>query len=279
MEVMSDQSLSGSEIKLSPRTIRSQVIAQCTPLRPSSAVSGWWARAFAQPSWPFNYGRAVCMIRDDVGKMVAETRNKLVQFCLDKENDSFEIAYVAWQDDDVLPISSLVWRALLDHCVKDGFDISSGVYFSREKHFPQPLIFPEKGHGVTPFDPDKGWKNVWGCGMGLTLVKMDVYRKMLQEGLPKDCFGNPEWYRTPGRDEDVRIVDGCMEHGGTEDLYFCDRAGLLGFKICVDMGKFCFGFHLDEDNYNVAYPLEQWAQYCKNQPIVWPTSDGQVAWS
>lgn len=268
-EVIETKQIADSRVQKIPRI---QMLVQATCLRPSTAVSGWWARAAANTSWPFNVSKGVLMVHDDIGNKIATTRNQLVSRVLEMESTSLEVTDIAWLDDDVLPISPLCWRALLSH----DYDIRAGVYFSKEE-YPQPLIFPACGRGTDKFIPNKCYK-VWGVGMGLTIVKTAVYRKMLAVGLPKDEFGYPEWYKTTGADEDLKIgKDGVLHAGGTEDLFFCQRAAELGFETVIDTGKHAFGFHYDLASLEY-YPKLQWDQHRKNQPITWETPDGIVKW-
>ncbi len=114
--------------------------------------------------------------------------------------------------------------------------------------------------------------------MGLTLVKVAVYRKMLEAGLPKDEYGYPEWYRTPGTDSDLMIDEnGILQGGGTEDLYFCHAAEKLGFEAWVDTGKHAFAFHYELGS-REHWPKPQWEMHRKNQPITWDTPDGLISW-
>jgi hypothetical protein len=192
-------------------------IAHCTLGRPGAPVSLWWARAIGNITWPFNVAKAPFMVEDDLGKNIAEGRNMLIAKVMEKETPSLEFTKILWIDDDVIPISHLLLRALDSHDA----DVCAGVYFSKDE-YPQPLIFPAMGRQPDKFVPDKCYE-VWGVGMGLTLVKMDVYRRMRDElKLPLDKNGNPQWYKTPGEDGDLKLNEnGIMEMGGTEDLYFC----------------------------------------------------------
>lgn len=276
---MSATLLEAEPVRLAPKPLpKQQAIAQCTLLRPGAAVSGWWARAVGNVVWPFNTVRTPIYIEDDVGGMVAEARNDLVArvLAINEANKSTEITKIFWVDDDVIPVSPMVLRALDAHI--DESPIVSGVYFSKET-FPQPLIFPEKGQGVSRFEPDTCVR-AWGCGMGLTLVAVDLYRRMRDElDLPLDVKGNPEWYRTSGRNVDiVADEEGVLSVAGTEDLYFCDLAARLDVRPVIDCGKHAFGFHYSLGTREV-YPGPQWEQYRRNQPVVWKTPDGDVVWS
>jgi hypothetical protein len=228
-------------------------------------------------AWPFNTTKAPIIIEDDEGGKIAEGRNMLVAKVLERETPGMGIRSILWIDDDVVPISPYLLRALDGH----DEDICAGVYFSKEE-FPQPLIFPERGQGVKKFVPEE-YYDVWGVGMGLTLVKTDVYRRMKEElKLPLDSKGNPEWYRTTGRDEDlmasVDLANKVRGMGGTEDLYFCNLAARLDIRPWVDTGKHCFGFHYDMAR-RVGYPKPQWETYRKECRVVWETPDGPVEWS
>jgi hypothetical protein len=167
--------------------LKVKAIVLCTPSL--GAVSLWWTRQIAELMWPLNLGHRVCFARDAVGGEIAETRNLIVQQCLDMESESVEIDSLFWVDDDVL-----VSRAALVSLYAHHRPIVSGVYFTKSEPG-LPLLFPGRLQGTLPFVPDKTIE-VWGHGMGLCLVKAEVYRRMLAEGLPLDKYGRPEWYKT-----------------------------------------------------------------------------------
>jgi hypothetical protein len=113
--------------------------------------------------------------------------------------------------------------------------------------------------------------------MGLTLVRTDVYRRMAREcDLGRDRYGRPAWYRTTGA-ETATVEDGVMWMGGTEDLYFLDAAGRLGYRPIVDTSRLAFGWHYDRER-RQGYPKKQWGQRLRGEPIVWDTPDGPIAW-
>jgi hypothetical protein len=68
-----------------------------------------------------------------------------------------------------------------------------------------------------------------------------------------------------------------LDCGGTEDLYFLDLAGKLGFKPLVDCGKWAFGWHFDLKSLR-GYPEKQFAQWAAAEPVTWDTPDGVVTW-
>jgi hypothetical protein len=68
-----------------------------------------------------------------------------------------------------------------------------------------------------------------------------------------------------------------MWMGGTEDLYFLDAAGRLGYRPLVDTSRLAFGWHYDRER-RQGYPKKQWNQRIKGEPIVWDTPDGPVKW-
>lgn len=244
---------------------KTQAIVLCTPSL--GAVSIWWARQVAQVMWPLNMGRHVLFVRDDAGNEIAECRNNIVQRCLMLESDTHEIHSLFWVDDDVLvPMTALL--KLYDHHVP----IVSGCYFTKSP-VPEPLIFPDRMHGVAEFIPDQVTE-AWGVPMGLTLVKMEVYKKLLEAGLPKDKYGRPEWYKT---NRQYKLEGNMIDCGGTEDLYFCELAHNAGYQPIVDTSKHTFGYHFDKGSQR-GFPAEQFKQWERAQPVTWKTKNGLVTW-
>jgi len=243
-------------------------IAVCTPSRPSGAVSVWWARQLADLLRPLNMGIRHVMVRDSVGGEVAETRNKIVVKTLALETVGPEVDSFFWLDDDVL-----VPRGALIKLYEHHRPIASGTYFTKGEPG-QPLIFPGRVEGTLPFVPDEV-REVWGTCMGLTLVRAEVYKAMLKKGLPTDKYGSPEWYRT---DKQYKVEGTMLDCGGTEDLYFLDAAGKLGYKTLLDCSKWTFGWHFDLDRQQ-GYPRKQFDQWASSTPVVWDLPDGRtVTW-
>ena len=253
----------------------SRVIARCTTTL--GMVSIWWAQRVENMLWPMNTVQAVFYVQDRQGGEIAECRNMLVDQVLQHEaRTRSNVTHIFWVDDDVL-INPGVLHQLLLH--EDEADIVSGVYFLKAPGpASQPLIFPEPIGGTARFVPDCSYP-VWGHGMGLTLVKLDVYKRMLKAGLPKDRYGRPEWYRTTGgRLEDLEVDEnGCLHTGFTEDTYFLDLCRQMGVRSVVDTHKHALGWHFDAAT-GQGYPEEQWGQLMRGEPIRWQTSTGEVVW-
>ena len=247
---------------------RMKFIAVCVPSL--GQVSLEWAAAFRDLQLPNNVGIVRVFVKDEVGGEIAEARNRCVSLALGMDSDRIEITHLFWLDDDVIctPLALIA----LHH---KNVDIASGVYFTKSE-FSTPLIYPGRIEGHTPFAPDQCFET-WGHGMGLCLIKVGVYRRMKDElALKNDKYGNSEWYRKPNF-EDTEVDDKAICTGGTEDLYFLHRAGGMGYKPLVDTGKWAFGWHFDS-RAQKGYPLEQWGQFSKQQPVLWPTPDGPKEW-
>lgn len=256
--------------------MKKKFIARCTPSL--GMVSTWWTQAVENMMWPMNYGCIRLFMHDDGnegrGGEIAEARNKLVAKVLSLESDSREISHIMWLDDDVICMRGIVVQ-LLSH----RRPIASGVYFTKcPGSLSEPLMFPGEGCGTDEFIPDRAYE-IWGHGMGLTLVETNVYKRMRDElSLPLDKYGNPEWYRTTfRRPEDATIDDGVVNLGSTEDLYFLNQATKLGFSGFIDTHVAAFGFHFDKAS-KEGYPEKQWKEFVKEHTVTWNTSTGQVVW-
>ena len=249
----------------SPAEDGGELIVLCAASRPSGAVSVWWSRQIAEMMWPLSIGKKVLFIRDSVGNEVAETRNKIVTTALALDRPGLRVHSLFWVDDDVL-----ISRAALVRLYEHHADIAAGVYFLRGEPG-QPLIFPRRGHGTAQFEPNRILMNMWGAGMGLTLIRADVYKDMLPS-VGKDKYGNPEWYKTVRQ---YTVEGNMLNCGGTEDLYFFDAAWRLGYRPIVDCGKWTFGWHFDLATQR-GYPEKQFAQWSAQKPVTWEMSDGRV---
>lgn len=166
-----------------------------------------------------------------LNKPIAEARNEIVEFALSQNAN-----YIYWLDDDVIaPPDSFL------KMVNHQKDIVNGVYWSKSNP-PMPLLFRNHLEG-----PYYDWHigdliEIDAAGMGLTLVKTDVYRKMSKE-IPGPWYST-EYSSFPG----VKVTP----FNNTEDLYFYWKARKLGYKIWADTS--IQALHYDKGN-NVFYGM------------------------
>ena len=142
-----------------------------------------------------------------IGSLVYESRNKLVQQAIKFESD-----FVLWLDSDMIFPPDTLMR-LMKH-MEDGKDIVSGLYFRRVLPF-APVLYKDlkRGGGWSPYDdyPRNSVFEIAGCGFGCVLVRSDVFF---------DTANQEGWFSP-------------MDHFG-EDLSFCIRAREAGYKIYCD---------------------------------------------
>lgn len=243
-------------------------IAQCTPSL--GLVSLWWSRCVQSIFRPHNSGYSIFYLCDGVGGEIAEVRNQLVEMVLSDPNRQ---SHILWIDDDVLVFPG----CLLDLLHQDK-DIVSGVYFTKlPDNLSNPLIYSAEGAGSDRFIPNQCYP-VYAHGMGLTLVRTDVYRKMAKElDLGLDKYNRPQWYRTSKMSEEIAEVNGVVDVGYTEDVWFCRHAAKLGYQPHILTTKHAFAFHYDFQK-DCGYPQKQWQTWSKGEKIVWDTPDGPVEW-
>ena len=249
--------------------MKKKIIALCTPSL--GAVSLLWARAVASMVWPLNIGHAFHFEIDHVGGENAEIRNRIVMQGLSRNTDTAEVDSFLWLDDDVIPTPYAMVKLYGHHA-----PIVSGVYFTKTDPS-EPLLFPGPAAGTVKFVPDQV-QEMWGHGMGLCLVKADVYLQMAQQlKLPPDKYGSVQWYKD-SRDEHTEGTDGAIDCGATDDLFFLGNARKCGIKSVIDTGKWAFGFHYDLAR-RQGYPLAQWKQFDAGARVTWPQADGTaVEW-
>lgn len=272
------------------------VICQATPTLGLTSI--WWSRCCQSILRPQNYGYSLFYLRDGVGGEIAEVRNALVDSILEYDRIANPVSHIWWLDDDVL-----VFPGCLLELLHLDTDIASGVYFTKlDGNLANPLIYPEKGKGAAKFVPDQV-QEVWGHGMGIALIRLEVYKRMRDElNLPKDKYGRTAWYHTTDVATEVsQDSSGVIGTGYTEDLWMLDHASTLGYKPKVVTSKHCFGFHYQYDsgkcfqcgkkkedharivghNYSPleqGYPTKQWEAWQRSEPIVWDTDSGPVVW-
>lgn len=244
------------------------VIAMATPSM--GIVSIRWHTASRNIQQPLNSTFCPLVREDAVGGQIAEARNRIVQDALNYQSATHEVTSLLWLDDDVI-VHPMCLLKLLSH----DRDIAAGVYFTKSE-VAQPLIFDGPGQMTRKFVPNQTFET-WGWAMGLSLIKLDVFRRTRDElQLPNDQHGNPEWFRTPTL-ADSTLEDGILTVGGTEDFPFFEKCAKLDIKPLVDTSHLTFGWHYDMHG-RKGYPLEQYEQYCQMQPVTWKTPEGEVAW-
>ncbi len=236
------------------------------------SISMWWHLTQIDLLFPMNVGKQPITTLDKHGGEIGQMRNRLVAMSLaieDNSNGKTKVPFVLWMDDDVI-VDRMALCCLASH----NRPIVSGVYFAKGD-YGQPLIFPGPSAGTLEFRPDETFE-AWGWSQGLSLISTEVYRRQRDElELGTDKYGQPNWYKQP----DFEVTPGGIINGGTEDFHFFTNCSKLGYKPLVDCSRAAFGFHFDLRK-QVAYPLKQWEQYSRKEPIVWPATQTrkEVVW-
>jgi hypothetical protein len=254
---------------------KQKTIAVCTPTL--GVIPMWWFASATSLVFPMNMGKAFFPIQDLERGEVGQMRNRLVNSVLEaeKSRNDVECEYIFWLDDDVI-IHHMALMSLLSW----DRDVAAGVYFCKG-HFGEPLLFPAASGGTLKYKPWAGRPDdeargieMYGYPQGLSLVRTSVYKRMRDEmDLGVDKYGSPCWYKQPEFAVDPKT--GGLITGGTEDFHFFENLSKLGIRPIVDTSKFAFGFHYSIQEL-VAYPVVQWEQYVKRQPIVWPAPAGEL---
>jgi hypothetical protein len=225
--------------------------------------------------------RAPFTLIDKEGGSIDIGRNQMVQLVLDHDKEQHAgTEAILWVDDDVLIYSPQLLIRLWGDMQETGADVVSGTYFLKTPT-PQALIFDGPGETCAKFVPDQLLPR-YASHMGLTLVKLDVYRRMRDElKLPLDRTGLfPNWYCTSYMDASrgaMQIEDGVLDLGCTEDFWFYKHLRAIGGKHVVDTTMHAFGFHYDAAS-DQGWPLKQYQMWRERKPITWEVDGGLVAW-
>ncbi len=256
-----------NRLGIKPKT--TEIVAVLTPTL--GYASFWYFTGVLGLVWPMNKGKAILPMTDHKGGEIAEVRNRLVSTMLAADGcGSNRVTHLMWLDDDVI-VGPAAMLALMSH----DRDVVSGTYFSKFE-FSEPLIFDGPSAGTGRFEPGKT-RESWGWAQGLSLVKLDVYRRMRDElELPEDKYGCPAWYESAFVQAQK---SGDFANVGTEDFPFFKRCNELGYSCLQDMSREAFGYHYDL-NTDQGYPQAQWEQFKRREPVVWPARGGreEVVW-
>lgn len=188
-----------------------------------------------------------------LNKPIAEARNEIVEFALQQGAQ-----YLFWLDDDVIAPPDAFMKLY-----RHQKDVINGVYWSKSNP-PMPLLFRDHLNG-----PYWDWHvgdliEIDAAGNGLTLVKMDVYRKISKE------LGDP-WYST-----DYSSFKNVSESplNNTEDIYFYWKAKKAGYKIWADTSV--QALHYDKVN-QVLYQMPPFAPQATAEFEIKPAGEKLIA--
>ena len=151
-----------------------------------------------------------------VSTVIDRARNELV-------NDALKdgCTHILFVDSDII-----MPKGAIEKLIDMNEDIASGLYFSKGKpYLPVARILKDNKHFyLEDFEYNK-IIDVQGVGMGLCLIKTDVFKKITY---PYFKF---EWKNDPA----IQGADGGW-YEVAEDLYFCDMAKAAGIAIKLNTG-------------------------------------------
>jgi SAM-dependent methyltransferase len=203
----------------------------CVPLS-GRPVPSTWAFMLAQLDAPINFNHFFNVIE---GKPVDEARNMMAKWALENS-----LRYLFFLDEDTVPPTFALRRLIFLMENNPQMDVCGGIYFSKCDP-PAPLVFKESGVG-SYWD----WKvgelfQIWGIGMGCTLIRTTAFEKIKEP-----------YFLTIKGDATVDGVN--YGEAWTEDLYFCEKLKKAGGKVFADGSILCD--HIDV-NTGKVYNLPQ----------------------
>jgi len=215
-------------------------------------VSTYFAQSLGMMQFPLVSSSVHKYVLD---KPIAEARNEIVEWALSQGSN-----YIFWLDDDVVAPPDAFLKLY-----RHNKDIINGVYWSKSNP-PMPLLFRNHLEG-----PYMDWHigdliKVDAAGMGLTLIRTDVYRKMAKE--TKGPWYSTEYFSFPG-------VEGSFSPpNNTEDLYFYWKARELGYDIYADTSVQAGHF---EKNSKVFYGMPPYSPQAHPAFEIKPKDDKLIA--
>jgi len=122
-------------------------------------------------------------------------------------------------------------------------DIVTGVYWMKTQP-PQPVIYNEVGDGpIWNIKPQDEPMEIGGAGLGCCLIKMDVFKKFQEKGIP--WFNQDFVEQRHGRTVKVDVG---------EDHWFFQKARDIGYKVLCDTNVLCDHYDVNND---LFYPGEE----------------------
>jgi SAM-dependent methyltransferase len=218
-------------------------------------ISPLWWRARSALSVPTNINLTDIMAD---GMEVGDARSRVAARCLEMKPRP---EFLFFLDSDVLvpqdALTKLFYRA---RCRPD-YDLYCGVYCCKWSNPPDPLIYGENGQGAI-WDWAVGdiltteSHGVKSCHMGLTLLRVSAFQKLLDAGLAHGDGtdqGDEPFFCTINTSETKGGTH--VLRRGTEDIYFCSKLVKAGGKVLVDTGVLA-GHHDKGTGITYGLPLD-----------------------
>ena len=153
---------------------------------------------------------------------VVIARNKLAQYFVDFDREhNFDLCI--WMDSDHTFAVSTLLDMLYHYDKYDDIEILSASYVTRDVSNPRICAFMQKKDGqyISVHPETKGIKEIDGCGFGCVYMKPQVMHDMCEH------FGGHQFqFEARGDKEKGNHI--------SEDLYWCERAKEIGYKIYLD---------------------------------------------
>jgi len=147
-----------------------------------------------------------------ISTVIDRARNELVRDALKDGCD-----YILFLDSDII-----MPKRAIDDLIDMNVDIASGLYFAKGKpYLPVARVLKDDMHFYLEDFEYNQIMDVAGVGMGMCLIKADVFKKLEYPYFKlewKKDNENVGWYQV------------------AEDLYFCDKAREAGYKIKLNTG-------------------------------------------
>lgn len=166
-----------------------------------------------------------------IGLEVGQAYNQAVEFILQNPELS-KWKYILTMEEDNMPPPDGVLK--LYEAINQGYDVVEGLYWTKGEGG-QPMLYGDPKSFPLSFIPQMPQvdtiQHCNGLGMGFNLFKLEIFK---DPRLPKPFFKTVQEF-TPG-------VGGKTY---TQDLYFFENAGKLGYKFACDTR--CKVGHYDYD--------------------------------
>jgi hypothetical protein len=154
-----------------------------------------------------------------IGMEVGEAYNSMIEMVLSSPELS-TWKYILTIEEDNMPPPDGLLKLYED---MDDYDVVGGLYWTKGEGG-QPMIYGDPAVEPLNFIPQvpgtNGLQAANGLGMGFNLFKINIFK---DEKLPRP------WFKTV-----QEFIPGQGARGYSQDLYFYENAGKLGYKFACD---------------------------------------------
>lgn len=195
------------------------------------------------------------------GMLSSVARQQMTEKCI-----NMGCHFIYYADDDVVPPPNVLYKMMTEMLKDQSIGLLTAVYTTKTDP-PHPHIYKRPGEGhywgfsMDPYDPPE---DIYACGAGAMLVRVDAIKKMKP----------PYWTEKLNQSGKDIAVTG-------HDIQFCERILDSGYRVCVDGSLICKHMNANGDAFSIPIDSPPVRRYRRNMntEAYWNKVWGVECWS